>query len=342
MRLREAWPVNVWLRRTAALAAGFVAEAGVTGLWPLPGAWELVPPSAVFAAYLPCAVMAVRTNMRLADQRHTAELEAARDAAEAEALRTLAAPDAGPDQCPVCGGEELAELADDDELLGRGPDWCKVVPYGPRQRAHWACADFVPYQPTAQDKAVERNRERARTEQHLRSMVVADATARAALAQRVQRIEAEGARPRLIVAPIGGQRHLFLDRAPQHPVWLLQDAGRPHSEIVVIRSGSESASGYHAVLSSGLRHDFPASTLLVPIDWRHLWSPGAGRVYTDAELGLCDCRCGSYDGGLVGLVERGVVPQQDMRLRLAWSEHAGKDLLAWGDASNGEVRWIRE
>lgn len=62
--------------------------------------------------------MAVRTNMRLADQRHTAELEAARDAAEAEALRTLAAPDAGPDQCPVCGGEELAELADDDELLG--------------------------------------------------------------------------------------------------------------------------------------------------------------------------------------------------------------------------------
>lgn len=68
----------------------------------------------------------------------------AKEAVEAAALRTPRAPDAGPDQCPVCAMADLDELAADDRLMERGPDRCKVVPYGSR-RAHRDCAEMAPY-----------------------------------------------------------------------------------------------------------------------------------------------------------------------------------------------------
>jgi hypothetical protein len=67
-----------------------------------------------------------------------------RNEAEARDLRTPRAPDAGPDQCPVCGGFGLADLAADDAFMERGPDRAKVVAWG-RKRAHWDCAELVPY-----------------------------------------------------------------------------------------------------------------------------------------------------------------------------------------------------
>lgn len=68
---------------------------------------------------------------------------AAKEAKEAAELRTPRAPDAGPDQCPVCGGYGLDEVAADDAFMERG-ERARVVPWG-RKRAHRDCAELVPY-----------------------------------------------------------------------------------------------------------------------------------------------------------------------------------------------------
>lgn len=70
-------------------------------------------------------------------------------------LRTLAAPDAVDGQCPVCGYDDLDELAAvDAELEEPGSRFTRVVSYGAR-RAHQECAELVPYKKTAVELAVE-------------------------------------------------------------------------------------------------------------------------------------------------------------------------------------------
>lgn len=63
-------------------------------------------------------------------------------------LRTLAAPDAVDGQCPVCGFDDLDQLAAVDAALEEpGSRFQRVVPYGPR-RAHQECAELAPYKMT--------------------------------------------------------------------------------------------------------------------------------------------------------------------------------------------------
>jgi hypothetical protein len=66
----------------------------------------------------------------------------------------LKAPDPAPGQCPVCGLEDLDELAalDADGLSGEiDPALVRVVAYGPH-RAHYGCAQVVPYRPSADER----------------------------------------------------------------------------------------------------------------------------------------------------------------------------------------------
>jgi hypothetical protein len=137
---RQAWRENKWLRRWVAVAVLTVLNMVRAYVWPLPGDWL---PAAGFAALLiVCGLMQGRTAGVLRAARLEAAAKAAREAKE---LRTLRAPDAGPDQCPVCGCYGLTALAADDQFMDRGP-LAKVVAYGGK-RAHWDCAEFVPYKP---------------------------------------------------------------------------------------------------------------------------------------------------------------------------------------------------
>lgn len=160
LTLREAWPAIVWLRRWAALVGVGVADMVETVLWPLPGHWSCVPLGLVEAGLIGTCAMAIHTNAKLREQRDAQEAATHQAEAEAALLRQLSAPDAGPGQCPACGLEELDELASDDELMERGPDRCKVVPYG-RRRAHRECAEFVPYRHSPQELAEQRHAQHA-------------------------------------------------------------------------------------------------------------------------------------------------------------------------------------
>lgn len=60
------------------------------------------------------------------------------------AIAELKAPNADPDQCPVCSLSDLAELAAVDAAVGLDGDDVHVVGYG-RGRAHRECALVLPY-----------------------------------------------------------------------------------------------------------------------------------------------------------------------------------------------------
>jgi hypothetical protein len=140
MTWREDLRENRWRRCQLALLTLVVANIVLLLAWPgRPPAWMLSEPP----------VFAVANGVFWFKSRRLGRvLKAARAATEAKAkeLRTPRAPDAGPDECPVCGGFGLDELAADDEFMERGA-LAKVVAYGSR-RAHWDCAEFVPCQPT--------------------------------------------------------------------------------------------------------------------------------------------------------------------------------------------------
>ena len=138
MTVRSDLRENRWLRAQLAILVFAVAYMPVAGVLALltGSSWVLAPVLAYVTAGALCWVRSRRTRIAL---------EAARAAAEREAavLRTPRAPDAGPDQCPVCGGYGLDALAKDDAFMERGA-LAKVVPWGSR-RAHWDCAEFSPY-----------------------------------------------------------------------------------------------------------------------------------------------------------------------------------------------------
>jgi hypothetical protein len=67
-------------------------------------------------------------------------------------VRRLSAPDAGEGQCPVCGYDDLAALAQRDAFLHETGSRRRVAEYGPR-RAHQECAELVPYTPGAAEAA---------------------------------------------------------------------------------------------------------------------------------------------------------------------------------------------
>lgn len=128
---------NRWLRAQLAVLV-------LIALW-MPTMVALVASPVV--ALLPTAVLAAAGGVCWVGAHHAEEAQLAakrREAADARALRTLRAPDAGPDQCPVCGGYGLAKLTADDAFMERGTDRAKVVPYG-RKRAHRDCAELAPY-----------------------------------------------------------------------------------------------------------------------------------------------------------------------------------------------------
>lgn len=140
MSLKQDLAANRWIPRLFAV----VTVSALNYVWLVlthePRSVGLPPSLGLDVLGVWCVVMAVRTGMAQGGARLAAV------AAEAKGLRTPRVPDAGPDQCPVCGGFGLDELAADDEFMDRGV-LAKVVPYGAR-RAHWDCAELVPYQPT--------------------------------------------------------------------------------------------------------------------------------------------------------------------------------------------------
>jgi hypothetical protein len=137
MSLKQALAANRWVARLLAVVTVSVLNFAWVVLTREPRSVGLPPQLALDAAGVWCMVMSVRTGMAQAGARRAAA------EAEAKELHTLRAPDAGPDQCPVCGGYGLTALAEDDVFMDRGP-LAKVVAYG-WKRAHWDCAELVPY-----------------------------------------------------------------------------------------------------------------------------------------------------------------------------------------------------
>lgn len=154
MTLTEPKPRSPW--STACFAWGIVVVSWtILLIVQVSQGHAFVPQWAIPAVGFPVETVAVTLYvMRRGEKRRVdAALEAAK--AEAKALRTPRAPDAGPDQCPVCGGFGLGELAADDKLMERGADRAKVVPWGPK-RAHWDCAEFVPHKAPGQPPSASR------------------------------------------------------------------------------------------------------------------------------------------------------------------------------------------
>lgn len=202
------------------------------------------------------------------------------EAAELAKLRTPRVPDAGPDQCPVCGGFGLDALAIDDEFMERGVDRAKVVPWG-RKRAHWACAEFVPYESTKAGREAEALGIPAIAfEVDGHPTYTGPASVERAL--------------RLAKGATAGSRTILVDGAAPGTLFLLQGAALRHMEIVtiaVIGGGSRSGFGISVTLAAPLRHSFAKGTQLLPFSGaEQLWNREAGRPYTRTELGLCDCR----------------------------------------------------
>ena len=139
MSLKQELAANRWLRAQFAVLIFAIAWVPVAGVLSLVSGslWALAPVPVYATAGGMCWVKSRRLGR---------VLKAARAATEAKAkeLRTPRVPDAVPDQCPVCGGFGLDELAADDEFMERGA-LAKVMLYGSR-RAHWDCAEVAPYE----------------------------------------------------------------------------------------------------------------------------------------------------------------------------------------------------
>lgn len=144
MTLRSDLRENRWLRAQFATFISLLATMIWLLAWPpssLPWPfpempWMLAPTVGLAATGLSLWVPSRRREKALLAAKELA-------AAEAAELRTPRAPDAGMDQCPVCGCYGLTELAADDLFMERG-ERALVVAWG-RKRAHWDCAEFVPY-----------------------------------------------------------------------------------------------------------------------------------------------------------------------------------------------------
>jgi hypothetical protein len=221
-------------------------------------------------------------------------LEAEKEAAK---LRQLHAPDATAGQCPVCGMDDLDQLAADDRLMERGP-FAKVVAYGLR-RAHWECAEFVPYVPTAAEQRLETHRR-----EHAGTTFYETGCEHCRIAEGAweRRRYRETARQQLRVASNateGSETLHITGEAPGH-MFLIKDPTGRHMEIVTLTTlgAPRNGHGLAAGLASPLRHSFPEFTEMVPISPENLWHRGAGRPFTRTELGLCECGTAAAPGRL--------------------------------------------
>lgn len=273
--LKQDLAANRWLRAQFTVLIFAIAWVPVTGVLSLVfgSLWALAPVPVYATAGGVCWVKSRRLDRALKATHAAAE-------AEAKGLRTLRVPDAGPDQCPVCGGVGLDELANDDKLMERGADRAQVVPWG-RKRAHWACAEFVPYEPTKAGREAEVQGSPAIAfEVDGHPTYTGPASVGRAL--------------RLAKAATAGARTILVDGVAPGTMFLLQDAALRHMEIVtiaVIGGSSRSGFGISVTLGAPLRHSFAEGTQLLPFGGaEQLWNREAGRPYTRTELGLCDCR----------------------------------------------------
>lgn len=301
MTLKRALAANRWLRAQFAiliLAAAYMPVAAVLSA-AFGSTWVLAP----VAVYAPsggvCWVLARRTERVLKAARVAAERESAE-------LRTPRAPDAGPDQCPVCGGFGLTDLAKDDVLMERR-DRAKVVAWG-RKRAHRDCAEWSPYVPTAKEKERDTHfrthfREHRGTRRDIRCdwCFVEDVRWEEKETQR----RFEQSWPELMEPTARGARQIRINREadPELRHWLI-NLGAPsrHMDILAIESCEKAPDGFGwiAHLAEPLRHGLYAVTSsswniephgrrMMPLDSERLWNTEAGRPFTRTELGLCDC-----------------------------------------------------
>jgi hypothetical protein len=287
---RQAWRENKWLRRWVAVAVLAALNAVRAFVWPSPVDW--LPAVGFTVALIVCGVMQGWTAGALRAARLEAADEAARVAKE---LRTLRAPDAGPDQCPVCGGYGLDALAEDDVFMERGP-LAKVVAYGGK-RAHWSCAEFAPYVPTKQEREAETHRREhgaANRDPRCDWCFVEDVRWEEAEAQR----KWEQSWPELLEPAATGDRRIRVSSQPDPEFrhWLIQ-LGAPsrHMDILTVASSERAPDGFGwiAHLAEPLRHGL-CTTLnlprrMMPLDSERLWNREQGRPFTRTELGLCDC-----------------------------------------------------
>lgn len=148
MSARSEIAENRWVPRLLATVTMMVATCVFDVVAHVSRSVALPPMIGLDALGVLCLVMTVRTGMAQAGVRLAAL------AAERAELHTPRAPDAAPDQCPICAGFGLDELAADDTFMERGPDRAKIVAYGTR-RAHWDCAEVVPHKAAVGGRVVE-------------------------------------------------------------------------------------------------------------------------------------------------------------------------------------------
>jgi hypothetical protein len=147
--------VNARVRRlrlhAAVLSMVVVVLTAGAGVCVLIDAWMAA--RVVDAAGLVVVAVAIVALERLRRAREQERLEHHRREQRRAELRTLAAPDAGYGQCPVCALGDLDALAADDRATGAIGSCRRVVDYGQR-RAHQECAGLVPLRESSAPPAV--------------------------------------------------------------------------------------------------------------------------------------------------------------------------------------------
>jgi hypothetical protein len=297
-KVRQAFAANRWLRWQSYLTCLIVANGiRVLAGWPTPATWwSVLLAPVLLVPFVGCMVMAFRLSDAQRRQREV-EREAAAE------LRTLRAPNADPGQCPVCGMDDLDQLAADDGFMERGPDRSKVVAYG-RRRAHRDCAEFVPYVPTEQEKARD-----IHYREHGQAQRVRDCdwcfTEDIRWEREVAQQRFEQSWPELAASASPGDRKIRISRCIdlEYRHWLIHE-GAPtrHMDILTVTLCEPAPDGFDwiAHLAEPLRHPLYAvmgrgqgiemhGRRMMPLDTERLWNREAFRPYKRTELGLCDC-----------------------------------------------------
>jgi hypothetical protein len=130
MSLRQELAENRWLR--AQFAVLVLVAAYMPVMVALLPAWGLIPTAVLALAGGVCWVGAHRAEKAL-------------PAAVEPPRWTVRVPNPAPNQCPVCGMDDLAWWREVDVFTLREGEERHVQPYGPYQAAHRFCAELVPY-----------------------------------------------------------------------------------------------------------------------------------------------------------------------------------------------------
>lgn len=151
-------PALTWSKIQLALVGGQVTESVLNAVaFHAPAPMQIGVTAIAVSSQVGCSVMRVRRKTADAATAAATRAKEERERKWHEDARRIAVPDPRPEQCPVCGLDDLPELALRDGFLQMiGAPGSRVVSYGPLT-AHRECAEIVPYEKRYRDTTEDRH-----------------------------------------------------------------------------------------------------------------------------------------------------------------------------------------